>query len=78
MSDLTEDVIEVILKHLTDRLALAALFLSLILLVAMFDSGDRIAPRVRMLSACLSRHDPVVECRTPAESMPTIARIHSR
>jgi hypothetical protein len=35
MSDLTKDVIEVILKHLTDRLALAALFLSLILLGAM-------------------------------------------
>lgn len=35
MSDLTKDAIEVILKHLTDRLALAALFLSLILLAAM-------------------------------------------
>ena len=35
MSDLTKDALEVILKHLTDRLALAAMFLSLILLVAM-------------------------------------------
>jgi hypothetical protein len=35
MSDLTKDAIEVILKHLTDRLALAALLLSLILLAAM-------------------------------------------
>ncbi len=39
MSDLTKDVIEVILKHLTDRLALAALFLSLILLGAMLVSN---------------------------------------
>src|ERR1700687_3019338 len=31
MSELTRDAIEVILKHLTDRLALAALFLSLLL-----------------------------------------------
>jgi predicted CXXCH cytochrome family protein len=34
ISHLTKDAIEVILKHLTDRLALAALFLPLILLVA--------------------------------------------
>jgi hypothetical protein len=35
MSDLTKDAIEVILKHLTDRIALAALFLSSVLLIAM-------------------------------------------
>jgi Super-infection exclusion protein B len=35
MSDLTKDAIEVILKHLTDRVALAVLLLSLILLAAM-------------------------------------------
>jgi len=35
MSDLTKDALEVILKHLTDRVALAALFLSVILLIAM-------------------------------------------
>jgi hypothetical protein len=35
MSELTKDAIEVILKHLTDRVALAALLLSLILLGAM-------------------------------------------
>jgi hypothetical protein len=40
MSDLTKDAIEVILKHLTDRLALALLFLSALLLAAMAIQGE--------------------------------------
>jgi hypothetical protein len=40
MSDLTKDAIEIFLKHLTDRVALGLLFLSLILLASMAIQGS--------------------------------------
>src|ERR1700734_2268830 len=40
MGDLTKDAIEVFLKHLTDRVALGLLFLSLILLASMAFPGS--------------------------------------
>jgi hypothetical protein len=40
MNGLTKEAIEIFLKHLTDRVALAFLFLSLILLVSMAIPGS--------------------------------------